>query len=109
MATDNTKGDAASSSGSGSVLAAAWSEFLTRAMQTGGRKTVDALAQALRPAPGPEEAPGSIDALVALYRQYLGDMANMLPSIARYLTGQAKPVAGSASDVHEPPWPAANT
>src|SRR5690349_20401747 len=98
MATDDTKGNGtAAFGGSGSVLAAAWSEFVARALQAGGRKSADAIAQALQPAPAPGEAPGSIENLVALYREYLGDMANMLPSIARYLSGHAKPVAGRAS------------
>jgi hypothetical protein len=78
----------------GSELTGAWSEFVARALEAAKRKAGEALTQALTPAPGIGDAPGGVEGLVAMYRQYLGEMANYLPVIARYISGQAKPVEG---------------
>src|SRR5690242_10479586 len=83
--------------GAASVLASAWYEFVRLAMQAGDGKAGAAMLQALTPAGSDGQASGSIEALVAMYRQYLGEMSNLLPVVARYITGQMKPVSGTVS------------
>jgi hypothetical protein len=69
---------------------------LSRTLEAGGRQAGEKLLEALIPALSDREVPGGVEALISTYRQYLGEMANMLPAVARYLTGQMQPTAGAS-------------
>jgi hypothetical protein len=72
----------------GSVLSSAISEFLARAVEAVGRQAGARLIDALTPVPSDASRSVALDSLVEGYRQLLGDIADRLPAIARYIVGQ---------------------
>lgn len=82
----------------GSVLAAAWSEFVARTLEMGGKRAVSMAVQSLVPRQaGGGAASDGIEALVGRYRQALGDLAERAPATWRYVAGLGAPGAATGA------------